>query len=116
MKSKRAKGTYYLNKAKKYFQDLGWKTEKLEVAIPFFIGGRAIFSRKDLLGADLFIWNNTECALVQVKSTEDEKYISKHRSEAKSELLKHGVPLKKIIVIYLPKKKPIIEEVKSPVG
>lgn len=106
-KSTRAKGAYYLNKTKKYYLDLGWKVEKLEVAIPFFIGGRAIFSRKDLLGADLFIWKDKECALVQVKSTDNEKYISKHRSEAWSEF--YDVPLTKIVVIWVTGQKPIIE-------
>ena len=106
-KSTRAKGTYYLLKTRKMYEALGWKVEKLEVAIPFFIGGRAIFSRKDLLGADLFIWKDKECALVQVKSTDNEKYVSHHRSEAWSEFL--DVPLTKIVVIWVTGQKPIIE-------
>ena len=109
MKSTRAQGNYYLNRTRKYYEARGWKTEKLEVAIPFFIKGRAIFSRKDLLGADLFIWKEKECALVQVKSMDDPKYISKHRSEAKSEFL--DVPLNKIIVLWVKGKPPIIEAI-----
>lgn len=90
------------------YEALGYKTEKLEVSIPFFIGGRAIFSRKDLLGADLAIWKGDEFAIVQIKSTDDRKYVSKYRSEAMLEF--YDVPLRKIIVIWVKGEKPIIEE------
>jgi len=107
-KSNRQKGAYYLRRAILYFKELGWNVEKLEVSIPFFIKGRVLFSRKDLLGADLIIWKDKEVFLVQVKSTIiGKKGVYKNRSEAKSEF--SDIPIPKMIMLYEPRKKPLIE-------
>lgn len=111
-KSTRKQGAYYLLKTKKYFLALGYKVEKLEVNFPFFIGKKVLFSRRDLLGADLCIWNDKEFHLVQVKSTTEDREngISKVKSEAKVEFEKVGLPdfISKKIVIWIPRSKPII--------
>lgn len=111
-KSTRKQGALYLAKTKKYFLDLGYKVEKLEVNIPFWISGKAIFSRKDLLGSDLAVWTKDEFFLVQVKSTsaDTKDGVSKHKSEAKLNFEAVGLPdfIKKKIFIWIPRQKPII--------
>lgn len=109
MKSTRKTGNYYLTKSKKYWEDLGWKVEKLEVPQYFFMKGKMMMgSRKDLLGADLGIWNDKEFFLVQVKFGEA-RSISTMRAEARRNFEASGVPLRKIIQIWQPKKKCLIE-------
>lgn len=110
-KSTRKQGAYYLKRSVDHFKKEGWKVEKLEVAIPFFINGRAIFSRKDLLGADLFCWNDTECFIVQVKSTDGIRSgaVSDVRLKAKKQFAEWNVPLKKVIMIWVPRQKPLVE-------
>lgn len=113
-KSTRSQGAYYLNKTKKYYLNLGYSIEKLEVNFPFFIGGRVIFSRRDLLGADLAVFKKetNEFFLVQVKSTTLDRYqgINAMKSEAKIEFEKKDLPecIKKKVIIWLPKSKPIL--------
>ena len=110
MTTTRKQGSYYLRKAIQYWKDLGWEVEKLEVPNIFFIGKKIVFGgRKDLLGADACVWKGDDVRLIQVKSTENPKYISKHRSEAKTEF--SSVPIPKYVMIYVKGEKPIIEQV-----
>jgi hypothetical protein len=108
-KSTRQTGAYYLTRSKKYWEDLGWNVEKLEVPQYFFMKGKMIMGgRKDLLGADLGIWKDKEFFLVQVKFG-DARSISIMRCEAIRNFDKVSVPLKKIIQIWQPRKTPITE-------
>lgn len=115
-KSTRKMGAYYLRRTVIYYKNLGYDVEKLEVNFPFFIGGRTIFSRRDLLGADIAIWKKetNEFFLVQVKSTTEEREngVNKMKSEAKVEFEKKKLPecIKKKIIIWLPRQRPIVIE------
>lgn len=113
-KSKRQRGAYYLNRAIKYWENLGWETERLEIPQYFFIKGKMISgSRKDLLGADLCIWKNGEFFLIQVKSTDGIRSgaIADVRLKAIKQFREKNVPLKKKIMIWKPRMKPLIEDV-----
>lgn len=116
MKSKRSQGAYYMNKTRKYYEKLGWKTEKLEVSIPFFIKGKILFSRKDLLASDIIIWKDKEVFLVQVKSTDGVRSgaIADVRLKAQKQFDECDIPILRLIVIWESRKKPLIEAYNYP--
>lgn len=68
MVNKSAKGNYYKNKVKKFYEAEGYFVVNAEMARKMFIKGKIILIKSDLLGADLIVMNTSEIIFVQVKS------------------------------------------------
>ncbi len=113
MVSTTSRGNYYKRKTKEYFEKLGYTTQLTEFLTTRFIGGgKTIYVKKDVFGADGISMNGKEIIFWNSKATtEDVKDgVSKMKSSAKKEFEKYPFPkyVKRQGVIWIPKKKPIV--------
>lgn len=95
MASNVSKGNYYKRKTREWYKKQGYNVVLTEFAYSLKFGERTIWKKFDLLGSDGIAWNDKEFILWNSKATTYEK---------------HGLPdfLIKQVVVWLPKKQPII--------
>lgn len=103
--SNRSKGTYYANKTKKYFEDLGYQVVKAEVTKLAWIGGHTIPIHTDIWGSDLIAMNAKEIIFIQVKT---HKTDMSHAKREFDKIIWAKVVKKYIIRWELRARKPII--------
>jgi hypothetical protein len=112
-KSSTAKGNYYKAKSKLYYESLGYETQLTEFmcgrAIP---GGKIFYVKRDVFGSDGISMNGKEIIFWNSKATTEDRKdgVTKMKSEGKVEFEKFPFPdtVKRQVIIWLPKKKPII--------
>ena len=97
-----SRGNYYLQKTRKFLENEGYKTEKLETLSGVFVKGKMIWHKKDMLFSDLLAYNEKEFLLIQVKGGNDKGLGINKALENYSKL---GVPkfIKKVVVVWRPR-------------
>lgn len=112
MASNVSKGNYYKRKTREWYQKQGYKVVLTEFAYSLHFADKVIWKKFDLLGSDGIAWNDKEFILWNSKATtEDVKDgVAKMKSAGKIEYEKHKLPdfLVKQVVVWLPRKEPII--------
>lgn len=68
MISKRAKGTYYRNKTKEFYEREGYVVELSENKTSVWINGKIIYAPKDFFGSDLVAMGKNEIIFIQSKT------------------------------------------------
>ncbi len=109
-----ARGNRYKLKSKKYYESLGFKVELTEFMAARFIGpGKVIYQKKDVLVSDGVAYNEDEFILWNSKSAIKPEYVSREKSQGSKEYRELKVPkfIKKQLIIWQPRKDPIIVDV-----
>lgn len=106
-------GNYYKQRTKKYLENLGYFVVLTEFTSCRPIGGgKMIWTKKDVCGADGIAMNGSEIIFWNAKSTtkEREQGVNKHKWQGRSEFKKYPFPLsvKLHLYIWLPREQPII--------
>ncbi len=104
------KGNYYKIKTKKWFKDKGYFAEYLERNQRIVIGGKTIFIKKDMAGADGMAMNKETIIFWQCKLNK------KNVAEAVKEFQKFPYPptVSRWIVVWIPRaREPEITEVED---
>jgi len=67
MKNKSVSGSYYRNKTKKWFEELGYDVASLESSRAIPKGDRYIYTKNDIFGADLMAKDSQKIIFIQCK-------------------------------------------------
>jgi len=113
MTSTTKRGNYYKVKSKEYYQALGYTVELTEFVTTRFIGkAKPIYVKKDVLKSDGIAYNEKEFILWNSKHTTTGS-ITNEKSSGKKDYATIKVPhfIKKHLIIWQPRQKPIIIEV-----
>ena len=62
--------SYYVKRTMTWLEDMGYVTEKVEVNYSTRIGGRDIYVKRDMWGADIAVRNKEHIAFIQVKTSD----------------------------------------------
>jgi hypothetical protein len=112
MASTTSQGNYYKRRTKEYYEDLGYFVAYTETLQSMFIKGVMRYRKRDLVGADGIAMNGEEIIFWNSKSTVA-GHVSWLKSTGSSEFRKFPFPkcVKLQLVIWEPKKKPVIIDV-----
>jgi hypothetical protein len=109
-----SRGNYYKKLSKKYYEEKGFTVELTEfMAARFIAPGKVIYQKKDILKSDGCAYNETEFILWNSKSAIKPEYVSREKSQGSKEYRELIVPkfIKKQLIIWQPRQKPIIVDV-----
>ncbi|HOE15453.1 MAG TPA: hypothetical protein PLH82_02100 [Candidatus Paceibacterota bacterium] len=109
------RGQYYKVKTKKHFEKLGYITEYLEKYRSIYTPRGIIRTKQDLFGSDGLSMNSKELIFWNSKFSSDKSSEKTAISKAKKEFSKYQFPksneIKKVIVLWKLRQKPIIMSV-----
>ena len=114
MVSTTSRGNYYKRKTKGYYESLGYIVQFTEFTCGIKVPGRILYRKIDIFGSDGISMNGKEIIFWNSKATTEDRKdgISKMRSEARLKFAQYPFPksVKLQVVIWLPRKKPIVED------
>jgi len=113
MTTNTSRGNYYKRKTREYLKKLGFTVQLTEFVSSRPIGGgRMIWTKKDVFGADGIAMNGEDIIFWNAKATTPNRIqgVNKHKSEGKLEFAKYPFPkcVKLHLYIWEPRKQPII--------
>lgn len=110
MASKVSRGNYYKTKTKDYYESLGYTVQITEFMCGRMVApGKLIFQKRDVFGSDGIAMNGKEIIFWNSKSTTVGE-ITKATTAGRNEFALYPFPdcVKKQLVIWEPRKKPVI--------
>src|SRR5574343_534339 len=111
MASTTSRGNYYKRKTKEYYEKLGYTVQLTEFLTSRPIGGgRVIYVKKDVFGADGIAMNGKEIVFWNSKHFTGANTLRNEKYGGKKEFKKYPFPpcVKLQLVVWQPKKKPVI--------
>jgi len=112
MASTNKRGNYYKVKSREYYESRGYTVELTEFVCGRMVApGKIIYSKKDILCSDGIAYNEQEFILWNSKHTTTGN-IANEKSSGKKDYEKIKVPpfIKKQLIIWQPRQKPVIVE------
>jgi hypothetical protein len=110
MKSKRAKGNYYLKKSIDLLKSQGYSTTKLESNKFTVVGGHQMWIHTDAFGSDILAMNEKEILFIQVKFETDAVFSGKKKWIAEFDKHKWAPHVKRQLWLWTVRKPVIIIE------
>lgn len=106
-------GNYYKIRTKKYLESKGYFVVLTEfVSCRPIGGGKMIWSKKDVCGADMIAMNGEEIIFINAKSTTKERghTFDVHKYQGRNEFAKYPFPpsVKRQLYVWVPRKEPIV--------
>ncbi len=112
MASTVSRGNYYKRKTKEYYESLGYTVQITEFTCGLKLPGRMIYRKIDIFGSDGIAMNGKEIIFWNSKATTEdrEQGVNKEKYKGRVEFEKYPFPdcVKREVVIWLPRQKPII--------
>lgn len=112
-----SRGNYYKTKTKDYYEKLGYVVQITEFMCGRMIGpGRMIYQKRDVFGSDGIAMNGKEIIFWNSKSvTGETNTVTHEKRRGSQEFAKYPFPptVKLQLVIWEPKKKPVIIDCNS---
>lgn len=113
MPSTTSRGNYYKKRTKDYYEALGYTVQLTEFLTTRPIGGgKVIYVKKDVFGADGIAMNGEEIIFWNAKSTIAGR-VAQEKSGGKKDFAKYPFPkcVKLQLVIWEPRKKPLVIDI-----
>lgn len=112
MVSTTSRGNYYKGRTKKFYEALGYQVQITEFMTTLVFGDKKIFKKIDIFGSDMIAMNGDEILFINSKHFTDPKSRKDQIYQGKKEFEKYQFPqqVKRILVMWEPKKKPEIIE------
>ncbi len=115
MASTTSRGNAYKKRTMEMYQALGYVVQLTEFNTARFIGpGKVIYVKKDVFGSDGIAMNGKEIIFWNSKHGTTEHGLSNSKASGKHDFNKYPFPpfVKRQIVFWKPRKKPVIIDVK----
>jgi hypothetical protein len=112
--STNARGNYYKNKTRDWYQERGYTVQLTEFLTARPVGGgRIIYSKKDVFGSDGISMNGKEIIFWNSKAASSHRQVIDLKSKGKKEFGNYPFPecVKLQLVIWEPRKSPVIIKV-----